>query len=326
MESPKGIYEAFYRDGLKEGVAFGRCQIEALQEVLSCRKEEAQYASEEMWKQQIVSAELRDEIRSLQKQLADLRQTKVRIPDVEGPATTIGTKQDTSTSTAPCGLDSVDPISRLHTPTRTSNLTIPRAGEVPPVTPTGTTTPSEASVEGYRKENPRLEDAVEDWYDYFCNYRNSWPRGVRRDACNRPVLSDLRADRAVARFRPWVDVRGREEAGRVRRGGRGPDGRSSASPRAQFKIMLVELFSQKGLYTKLIVQQGLYVAGTATYGAYQGPFPVTTDGLVAFLAKSGVTPQLAASDFEPWARNYRDGVNESIRCTSSSTRRDWRRR
>ena len=48
--------------------------------------------------------------------------------------------------------------------------------------------------------NPTLKDSVETWYDYYSIHQKSWPRGVRCDALRRPILSDLRADRAIARF------------------------------------------------------------------------------------------------------------------------------
>ena len=44
------------------------------------------------------------------------------------------------------------------------------------------------------------------------------------------------------------------------------------------------------------------------------------EDMAVFLARSGVTPQIATSDFEPWAKNYREGVNESIRSTPSRVR------
>jgi hypothetical protein len=95
------------------------------------------------------------------------------------------------------------------------------------------------------------------------------------------------------------------------------------SPRNQFKNMVVEIFSQPGLYWERVTHLRLYPCPSVTYNAYNGPFPVTMDDVIRHFAKSGITRKMAEEDFEPWAQNYKAGVNSSVPFIphSSQTRR-----
>ena len=58
-------------------------------------------------------------------------------------------------------------------------------------------TKSEADI----KSNPRIDDYVDVWFDHLCTHLQPWPKGVRKDS-NRPFMSDLIVNRAIARMRP----------------------------------------------------------------------------------------------------------------------------
>lgn len=136
------------------------------------------------------------------------------------------------------------------------------------------------------KVNPRVDDPVEVWYEYLCTHQASWPRGVRRDARNRPVLVDLKASRIVARLRPEADLSG------------------STAPRAEFMACVAELFSAPGAYRNRVETHNFKVAPAMTIRPYRGPATVAVEDVVRHFADCGVTFDAATQELEPWAQNY----------------------
>ena len=164
-----------------------------------------------------------------------------------------------------------------------------------------------------KKTNPHLNDSDEVWYEYYSVHHVSWPRGVRMDSLRRPIMADLRADRAIARWRP-PSLKGKK--GSVSSSTSIPSPLTlepgempPPTPRNQFKNVIVDLFLEVGLYAKLVRELGLKVAPVASTKVYDGSIPILREDVVRFLAKSGVTMRMAAEYFEPWAANYKAGIN-----------------
>jgi hypothetical protein len=140
------------------------------------------------------------------------------------------------------------------------------------------------------KNNPRIDDPVEVWYDYLCTYPSSCPRGVRRDWRNRPHLPDLRASRIVARLRPELAH------------GNG----SHLSLRADFMTRVVAVFSVPGAYAEKIKAEGLVVSPLVIYRAFRTDVngSVSEEDVVRHFAQCGVTVEVAEKELESWAKCY----------------------
>jgi hypothetical protein len=122
-------------------------------------------------------------------------------------------------------------------------------------------------------------------------YPSCCPRGVRRDALNRPHLPDLRASRIVARLRPELSH----------------GNNLHLAVRADFMTRVVSLFSVPGAYAEKIKTDGLVVASVATYKAYRasvGGGNVREGDVLRHFAECGVTVLVAESELEPWATHY----------------------
>jgi len=139
-------------------------------------------------------------------------------------------------------------------------------------------TNSEADI----KSNPRIDDPVEVWFEYLCTHPHSWPKGVRKDAKNRPLMSDLIANRAVARMRPT----------------------ESTSARNDFVAQVTDMFSSPGMYQQLLKGNNFTVASLISFPVFTGP--ITVEDVALHFAKSGVTPSMAMKNFEPWAQHYKE--------------------
>lgn len=141
------------------------------------------------------------------------------------------------------------------------------------------------------KMNPRIDDSVETWYSYLCMHQGSWPRGVRKDLLGQPIMSDLRASRMISRLRPEAGLKS-----------------SSPNPlvsKAAFMQQVIFLFSRPGAYHRILVGSGITVAQTLSYLPFhERTGPITVENLVRHCAACGITVQMAAQDFEPWASNY----------------------
>lgn len=140
------------------------------------------------------------------------------------------------------------------------------------------------------KNNPRIDDPVEVWYEYLCMYPSCCPRGVRRDALNRPHLSDLRASRIVARLRPELSH----------------GNNLHLAVRADFMTRVVSLFSVPGAYAEKIKADGLVVAPVAMYKTYRVNVggTVREEDVARHFAQCGVTASVAENELEPWAMYY----------------------
>jgi hypothetical protein len=132
------------------------------------------------------------------------------------------------------------------------------------------------------KSNPRLGDPVEVWYDYLCTHPHSWPKGVRKDADGKPVMSDLIASRAVAQMRPT----------------------ESASLRNDFNNQVADMFSIPGMYQHLIEQNGFAFASQVTFELFTGL--VTVEGVAQHFSRCGFTLEDATKNFEPWAKHWKE--------------------
>lgn len=132
------------------------------------------------------------------------------------------------------------------------------------------------------KPNPRIDDPVDVWYEYLCAHPHSWPKGVRKDGLNRPIMSDLIANRAVARMRPT----------------------ESAASRTDFVAHVTDIFAIPGMYKQLLEENGLTVTPGVSYQPFAGPINVET--IVRHFAESGLTPAEAMKNFEPWAKHYKE--------------------
>ena len=133
------------------------------------------------------------------------------------------------------------------------------------------------------KSNPRIDDRVEVWFDYLCTHPHSWPKGVRKDSKNRPFMSDLIANRAVARMRPT----------------------ESATARNDFVAQVTDMFSSPGMYRQLLEKNDFTVASLISFPIFTGP--ITVEDVALHFARSGVTPSMAMKNFEPWAQQYKKG-------------------
>ncbi|KAF8150736.1 hypothetical protein B0H34DRAFT_730017 [Crassisporium funariophilum] len=144
------------------------------------------------------------------------------------------------------------------------------------------------------KLNPRIDDSVEIWYDYLCVHQGSWPRGVRKDSQNRPVIEDLRASRIISQLRP-----------------RGNSVPNTASARAEYMIHVVGLFSSSGTYGDIVSRNNWNIAQKASYNPYPGPVPITLDNVARHFAMCGVVIGTVTQELEQWVRNYiADGLTD----------------
>ncbi|TFK27123.1 hypothetical protein FA15DRAFT_727623 [Coprinopsis marcescibilis] len=171
---------------------------------------------------------------------------------------------------------------------------------------------------GSGMSNPTLTDPILTWYDYYCVNRASWPRGVRPDSRGGPLLSDLRADRAVARMCPSADYTPRFiSAGTSTSLISAEDGERDSPrhqpPKREFKILVADLFSIPGEYRRRVEQARLpLISGD---GPFYRPFnqpSLTMDDVVRHLVQCGVSFQSVAEDFEPWSQSYLAGNNFSV--------------
>lgn len=132
------------------------------------------------------------------------------------------------------------------------------------------------------KPNPRIDDPVEVWFDYLCHHPHSWPKGVRKDTNGKPFMTDLIANRAVARMRPT----------------------ESASLRNDFIAQVTDMFASPGMYQHLLEKHKFTVAPQVSYNVFTGP--VTVESVALHFARSGFTPADATNNFEPWAKHYKE--------------------
>ncbi|KAG2353841.1 hypothetical protein BDR07DRAFT_1431813 [Suillus spraguei] len=137
--------------------------------------------------------------------------------------------------------------------------------------------------------NPRLEDPVECWVSYYAANPSSCPKGIRRESDGRPVLSDMKASRTVARLRPMVN----------------PSDPESREARQKYMTVVTELFSERGEYSSILRRDAFSVSPHVSYA----PFVGTTDdidrlSIARHFAACGVTIPIAEDELAPWAMEY----------------------
>lgn len=148
----------------------------------------------------------------------------------------------------------------------------------PYATASNTSSASAADV----KPNPRIDDPVDVWYEYLCTHPHSWPKGVRKDELGRPVMSDLIANRAVARMRPT----------------------DSAASRNDYIAHVTDMFAVPGMYKHLVERNNFVIASEVSYRPFTGP--ITAENIARHFAESGFTLNDATTNFEPWAKHYKE--------------------
>ncbi|KAF9453478.1 hypothetical protein P691DRAFT_800741 [Macrolepiota fuliginosa MF-IS2] len=132
------------------------------------------------------------------------------------------------------------------------------------------------------KPNPRIDDPVEVWYEYLCAHPHSWPKGVRKDGIGRPIMSDLVANRAVARMRPT----------------------ELAALRNDYIAHVTDMFAIPGKYKQLLEENKFVIASKISYEPFTGP--VSSETVARHFAESGFMPADATNNFEPWAKHYKE--------------------
>ncbi|KAH7912326.1 hypothetical protein BJ138DRAFT_805120 [Hygrophoropsis aurantiaca] len=142
--------------------------------------------------------------------------------------------------------------------------------------------------------NPRLEDPVETWVAYYSANPSSCPKGIRREVDGRPVLSDMRASRTVARLRPIVHQNDAE----------------TREARQRFMAVVTELFSVPGEYENILRRGPFSVSPHISYTPYVGAAnEISAVEVAAHFAACGVTITVADNELLPWAREYIRGVD-----------------
>ncbi|EGN99049.1 hypothetical protein SERLA73DRAFT_181833 [Serpula lacrymans var. lacrymans S7.3] len=137
--------------------------------------------------------------------------------------------------------------------------------------------------------NPRLEDPPERWVEYYAANPSSCPKGIRREADGRPVLSDMKASRTVARLRPPII----------------PDDPESRQARQDFLTATTRIFSVPGAYETIISRANVSIAPQVTYTPYSSAVvDVTIQGVARHYAVCGVSCLIAENELGPWAREY----------------------
>ncbi|KAK7454517.1 hypothetical protein VKT23_011271 [Stygiomarasmius scandens] len=134
--------------------------------------------------------------------------------------------------------------------------------------------------------NPRLEDGVDVWYNYYCYYKSSLPRGVPQDAAGRPVRSYLSASRTFARLRPPPDT--------------------PSPQRMEFITSMIKLFTTPGAYAITLRKERLEIAARKRFRPFvpQPGVAISTDEVAKHFASCGVNLMEARDELEPWAHEY----------------------
>jgi len=137
--------------------------------------------------------------------------------------------------------------------------------------------------------NPRLEDPVECWVSYYAANPSSCPKGIRHEADGRPVVSDMKASRMVARLRPLVN----------------PSDPESREARQKFMAVVTELFSEQGEYSNILRRGAFSVSPQVCYAPFVGTADSIDELSIArHFAACGVTIPMADDELGPWAREY----------------------
>ncbi|KAG0697365.1 hypothetical protein DFH29DRAFT_946517 [Suillus ampliporus] len=137
--------------------------------------------------------------------------------------------------------------------------------------------------------NPRLEDPVECWVSYYAANPSSCPKGIRREADGRPVVSDMKASRTVARLRPLVH----------------PSDPDSREGRQKYMTVVTELFSEPGEYSNILRRGAFSVSPHVCYAPYVGMVDsIDKLSIARHFAACGVTITMADDELGPWAQEY----------------------
>ncbi|KZP27424.1 hypothetical protein FIBSPDRAFT_948690 [Athelia psychrophila] len=150
-------------------------------------------------------------------------------------------------------------------------------------------------------DNPTFDAPAEEWRTYYEARPSSFelPRGVRRDSDGRPVLSDVKAFRIVARLGPAKS----EE---------------NTDIRSRYKRLVMTLFFMPGLYARFTTRLGLTIPGTIAHAHIKRSLGVlAVNDIVRHYAACGITAHNADHELGPWAREcfadvVRKGVTEDL--------------
>lgn len=137
--------------------------------------------------------------------------------------------------------------------------------------------------------NPRLEDPVESWVSYYTANPSSCPKGIRREPDGRPVVSDMKASRTVARLRPLVH----------------PSDPESREARQKYMTVVTELFSEPGEYSNILRRGAFSVSPHVCYAPFVGiADKIDKLSIARHFAACGVTIPMADDELGPWAQEY----------------------
>jgi len=125
---------------------------------------------------------------------------------------------------------------------------------------------------------PVADASAEEWAAYYATL--SVPvRGLRRSE-GKPVLSDVKALRTVARLQPV----------------------KSHDNKVLFKPAVAQLFSVHGAYENSLRNENISIAPSVTYTPYSGSYD--TNDIARHFARCGVTYAVANTELGPWAEEY----------------------
>ena len=135
--------------------------------------------------------------------------------------------------------------------------------------------------------NPLRDDPPEDWVAYYAVFPDSWPLGVRQDTDGKPLLSDMKASRTVARLRPEMVI----------------DEPTTRTARLRFKETVINLFSTPRAYHQALTRSNFTIAPQVTYQPFVDSLEdITPDGVARHFAMCGISVAIAERELGPWAR------------------------
>ncbi|KAJ3792800.1 hypothetical protein GGU11DRAFT_467298 [Lentinula aff. detonsa] len=137
--------------------------------------------------------------------------------------------------------------------------------------------------------NPQHNDPPEAWIAYYTQYPKSLPKGVRvNPETGAPIFGDIVASRLLARLRPNI-----------------------SQLRAEFNIVMINLFTQRGQYRRMIRENLVNIPQAAVnYQPFEPGCREEAEGPIAVLdvarhySNCGVSIEVVESYVESWAEEY----------------------
>jgi hypothetical protein len=133
-------------------------------------------------------------------------------------------------------------------------------------------------------KTPVADASAEDWAAYYATLS---VKGLRRDSEGKPILSDVKALRTVARLRPVKSDNNKTPDNKI------PD---------QFKPAVAQFFSVHDAYKNLLRNENIPIAPSVTYTPYSGSYDA--NNIARHFAECGITYAVANTELGPWAEEY----------------------